>query len=114
MVYKKSHSKNETAFFLCGRYSKLYFYGGYFLHREANPYALYEKQTYSQYQRGFDKYFGAIAKVDKLYSEMYSKHFKKHYKGKETKRYREIQRQIDKYNRIELNLINTPTIFGLI
>lgn len=102
--------RGKLWYFVCPhtgkRCRKLYGAGKYFLHREAFPYAMYEKQTYSKYQRKLDKVFSTVFCVDDLMEELYSKHFKTHYAGKPTKRYKEILNQLEQAKRME------PKLFG--
>ncbi|MFH5886452.1 hypothetical protein ACG2F4_19285 [Halalkalibaculum sp. DA3122] len=75
-------------YFLCPETGKrcriLYGAGKYFLHREAYPDAMYEKQTYSKQMRKLDRLFSTVYSTDDLMEELYSKHFKTHYAGKPT------------------------------
>lgn len=66
---------------------KLYLVDGYFFHREAFKYVLYEKQTYSKYSRNIIKQLSASFECDKLYESLYKPYAKRYYKGKPTKKY---------------------------
>ena len=91
------------------RARKLYGAGKYFLHREAYPHAMYEKQTYSHYGRSLDRAFKDCFRHEKLIEELYSKHFKRYYAGKPTKRYQRIMRSLKKSEGMEsqaLELMN--------
>ena len=83
------------------RCRKLYGAGKYFLHRDAYPHAMYEKQTYSKYRRGMDKTFSIVFGIDKVYEELYSKYIKTHYAGKPTKKYLKLLDKLEQVNRME-------------
>jgi hypothetical protein len=108
-VYLTSVSSNlgigKVWYFICPhtgkRCRKLYGAGKYFLHREAFPDAMYEKQTYSKYMRGLDKAFNLHFSSDELYEELYSKGFTTHYNGKPTKRYKEIMSKLERIRNME-------------
>jgi len=75
---------------------KLYFIGGYFLHREAFQDAMYEKQTESKAYRELEKTYGSVFKIEELQEQIHSKYFKTHYAGKPTKRYLKLLEKIEK------------------
>ena len=83
------------------RCRKLYGAGTYFLHREAYPDAMYEKQTYSKLGRQLDRAFSRYYQLDDLYEELYSKGFTTHYNGKLTKRYKQIMSKMEKIRNME-------------
>lgn len=78
------------------RCRKLYFVGGYFLHREAFKRCMYKVQTQSKRHRTWKKMFEAYYSIDMLYGQLYKKHFKKAYAGKSTKKYLRIMELIHK------------------
>ncbi len=91
-------------YFICpvtGKRCQKLFGGKYFLHREAYPHAMYEKQTYSRYGRYLDKVFSTYHSYEKLYSELNSKYFKTHYAGKPTKRYQRILSGLEHAQRMD-------------
>lgn len=91
-------------YFLCPitkkRCRKLYFIGGYFLHREAFKGCMYTSQTRCKKFRRLDRILGGYFKRDTFYNQSNKKHFKKFYAGKLTKRYLRIIKQIQKINSI--------------
>ncbi|WP_224999424.1 hypothetical protein [Cesiribacter sp. SM1] len=76
------------------RCRKLYYIGGYFLHRLAFQGCMYERQTYSKAYRDFGKVHGITLddKFMKLYNESKKPYYKAYYKGKPTKRYERLIR----------------------
>lgn len=84
--------KGDVFYFLCPktlkRCSKLYFNGGYFVHREATG-LIYSQQAYSKKDRALVRIFNHI-NTEPLFEELYSKGFTKYYNGKPTKRYQRI------------------------
>jgi len=86
-------------YFICPatkkRCRKLYNVGKFFLHRDAFPYALYEKQTYSETRRAMNVAFRYDLLVGNVYDEINSKHFKKTYRGKPTRRYSQLLDKLD-------------------
>jgi hypothetical protein len=94
-------------YFICPvtfkRCRKLYCIGSesYFLHRSAYKGVFYDSQLRSKFYRSLDKSLGAYFKVDKAYEELYSKGFTRYYAGRPTKRYKRIQKLIDKADRID-------------
>jgi hypothetical protein len=94
------------------RCRKLYSIGGYFLHREAFNYCMYESQTQSKKNRQLEKTLGAYFRSDDLYSQLYQKHFKKTYAGKPTKKYLRIMEQIQKAESIPYYEIERLMMFS--
>lgn len=93
--------KGEIWYFICPRTGKrcrkLHLVDTYFLHRSAEPKALYELQTWSKETRleaTLPMYRGLSA--DHVYSELYGKYFKKTYRGKPTKRYIRLLARLSK------------------
>lgn len=72
------------------RCRKLYGAGKYFLHREAYPDAMYEKQTYSKQTRVMISQMETLFEIGELNDELNSKYFTPYYNGKPTKRYQQI------------------------
>ncbi len=95
--------KGDVLYFLCPhtgkRCRKLYFYNGYFLHREAGS-GLYECQTYSKKNRELIKILFEKEEAEK---ELYKPYFKRYYNGRPTKRFKKL---VDK---IENAYKTTPT-----
>lgn len=87
--------KGEVLYFLCPqtgkRCRKLYFYNGYFLHREAAP-GMYESQTHSKKNRGLIKLLFEKEEAEK---ELNKPYFKRYYNGRPTKRYKRIKKRIE-------------------
>lgn len=85
-------------FFLCpftGRYCrKLHLINGYFQHRTANPYIMYEKQIEPKIWRIWNKQFASEIN-EHLYFELYRKYFKRYYKGKITKRFARLSKKLE-------------------
>jgi hypothetical protein len=88
------------------RCRKLYGAGKYFLHRDAYPDAMYESQTYSEYQRKMNKVFDAVFGADKYDEMLYKKHFKTHYKGKPTKKYLKVLEKMSMAKKMRGNLMD--------
>ncbi|MDO6389260.1 hypothetical protein Q4E40_03915 [Pontibacter sp. BT731] len=90
--------KGEVWYFVCPNTGKncriLYSVGALFLHRHACKGYLYEKQTYSQKNRGIMRMYEKLFTSDKVYEELYSKHFKRTYRGKPTKRFLKLIQKI--------------------
>lgn len=82
---------------------KLYLVSGYFLHRDAFDYCMYESQTRSKYTRQLDGTLGAYFQIDQFYDQLNQKHFKRFYAGKPTKKYLKIITQIQKAEGISFN-----------
>lgn len=99
--------KGEIWYFLCSQTNKqcrkLYSVGGYFLHREAFKYCMYECQTKSKHYRRFAKTFGVYYEVDKIFKQINSKHFKTQYAGKPTKKYLKLWKQALQVKQINPN-----------
>ena len=94
--------KGKVWYFLCPhtqkRCRKLYSIGGYFLHREAFPDAMYEAQKYSEKDRLLLRLFDE-SQLDKAYEELHSKYFKKYHAGRPTKRYLRLMKKIKQAER---------------
>ena len=99
--------KGEIWYFLCSQTNKqcrkLYSVGGYFLHREAFKYCMYECQTKSKHYRRFAKTIGVYYEVDKIFKQINSKHFKTQYAGKPTKKYLKLWKQALQVKQINPN-----------
>lgn len=96
--------KGEVWYFVCPSTGKncriLYSIVSLFLHRHACKGYLYEKQTYSQKNRGIMRMYEKLFSSDKVYEELYSKHFKRTYRGKPTKRFLKLMQKIRERERI--------------
>ncbi len=79
---------------------KLYFNGGYFMHRSNCEGAMYDCQTQSKAYRALDNSFGVFFRTDDLYEQLYSKNFKKTYAGKPKRRYLSIMKKLEKVEQI--------------
>lgn len=101
--------KGVCWYFLCPqtnkRCRKLYSVSGYFFHRDAFNYCMYESQTRSKKWRDMDKYYGAYFKSDQLYEQLYKKHLKKNYAGKPTKKYTKLIQELRKSESISVQQI---------
>lgn len=90
--------KGKVWYFVCpstGRNCRvLYSVGSLFLHRHACKGYMYEKQTYSQKNRGIMRMYEKVFNSDKLYEQLYNKHFKRSYAGKPTKRFLRLMQKI--------------------
>ncbi len=91
--------RGQVPYFLCPHTHKrcriLYFGGGYFLHREAFPGFMYERQTYSSHWRFLERAAALAFGCNKIYEELNSKYFKTHYAGKPTKRYLRLMKKLN-------------------
>lgn len=87
---------------------KLYLYDGYFVHRKAIPNLHYETQTKSK-SSGFFKFFDVSIKIDDIVEESEKPYFKSYYKGKPTKRFLQLEKQLDKNIRL-YNLLDSQTV----
>lgn len=99
LISKTSNlGKGLIWFFLCpftGKYCrKLHLIDGYFQHRTANPYIMYEKQIEPKIWRLWNKQFASEIN-EHLYFDLYSKYFKRYYKGKITKRFSRIRKKLN-------------------
>lgn len=107
--------KGVVWYFLCPvtgkRCRKLYFKGGYFLHREAFKGCLYRNQTESRRDRALRKLRRAY-EVPELITELYRKHAKSSYAGKPTKRHLRLSRKIEQARSIPVEEI-MDDLFGL-
>lgn len=92
--------KGTHWYFVCPvtkkRCRKLYFVGGFFLHREVfKNIACYRSQTESKSWREMRKVLEIRCKKNEVESELNSKYFKTFYNGKFTKRYLRLMRKIE-------------------
>lgn len=89
--------KGEVLYFVCphtGKHCrKLYLNGSYFFHREAFKGLMYSKQIESKRSRSLTKAFDACYISDEVFEERYKKYFKTHYNGKETKRFKRLNKK---------------------
>lgn len=95
--------KGIVWFFICPktgkRCRKLYLINSFFLHRSAFTGCLYEKQTYSHKIRNKFKYHEKVFGVEEIYDQLDSKYFKTQYAGRPTRRYLQLMKKINAYEK---------------
>jgi hypothetical protein len=84
-------------FFVCPKTGllcrKLFLLGGYFVHRSAANFAIYDKQTLSKSDRVKVRLLEWYHAADNAEMQVYAKHFKRTYRGKPTKRFLRLSAQ---------------------
>jgi hypothetical protein len=94
----------EVWYFICPQTQKrcrvLYCIGGYFLHREAFPDAMYKSQTKSKSEREYRTPLSRLFFEMDIHEQLNAKHFKSEYKGQDTKRFKRIIAKIAKVQKM--------------
>lgn len=89
---------------------KLYLYDGYFVHRKAIPNLHYKVQTKSKSFNLF-KFFEVCFKIDDLIEESEKPYFKSYYKGKPTKRFLQLEKQLNQNTQL-YNLLDGQNVLN--